>query len=69
MKKKQITVTVTKTWCTTGVYSRPHLFLIYINDLQVISDVLGPVIFTDDTNLVYSQKDINALFFNFLYTK
>ena len=40
----------------------PLLFLIYINDLQFISDVLNSIIFADDTNLFYSHKDINALF-------
>ena len=40
------------------------LFLIYINDLQFVSDVLDPIMFADDTNLFYSFKDINALFVN-----
>ena len=40
----------------------PLLFLIYTNDLQFVSDVLDPSMFTDDTNLFYSHKDINALF-------
>ena len=34
----------------------PLLFLIYINNLQFVSDVLDPV-FDDDTNLFYSYKD------------
>ena len=42
-------------WCTTGVYTRASFFLIYINDLQFVSDVLDPVMFADDTNLFYSQ--------------
>ena len=40
----------------------PLLFLIYINVLQFISDVLDFVIFADDTNLFYSRKGIRALF-------
>ena len=40
----------------------PLLFLIYINDLQFISDVLDPIMLADDTNLLYSHKNINALF-------
>ena len=35
----------------------PLLFLIYINDLQFVSDVLDPILFADDTNLFYSHKD------------
>ena len=30
---------------------RSLLFLIYINDLQFLSDVLDPIMFSDDTNL------------------
>ena len=40
----------------------PLLFLIYINHLQFVSDVLDPIMFADDTNLFYSHKVINALF-------
>ena len=40
----------------------PLLFLIYINDLQFVSDVLDPIMFADGTNLFDSRKDINALF-------
>ena len=48
--------------CTIGVFLRPLRFLIYINVLQFISDVLDPIMFADDTNLFYSRKGINALF-------
>ena len=50
--------------CTIGVFLRPLRFLIYINVLQFISDVLDPIMFADDTNLFYSRKGINALFVN-----
>ena len=36
--------------------------MIYVNDLQFTSDVLGPIIFTDNTNLLYVHVDINGLF-------
>ena len=40
----------------------PLLFLLYINDLQFASDLLEPIMFADDTNLFYSNKDINTAF-------
>ena len=40
----------------------PLLFLLYINDLQFASDLLDPIMFADDTNLFYSNKDINTAF-------
>ena len=40
-----------------GSILEPFPFLIYINDLQFVSDV-----FADDANLFYSHKDINTLF-------
>ena len=40
----------------------PLLFLLYINDLQFASDLLDPIMFADDTNLFYSNEDINIAF-------
>ena len=40
----------------------PSLFLLYINDLQFPTDILDPSMFADDTNLFYSNKDINTVF-------
>ena len=40
----------------------PLLFLLYINDLQFVSDLLDPITFADDTNLFYSNKDISTAF-------
>ena len=39
----------------------PVLFLIYINDLAMVSDVFLSVLFADDTNLFISGHDIEAL--------
>ena len=47
-----------------GSIPGPLVFLIYINDLQFVSDVLNSIKFADDTNLFYSHKDINALSLN-----
>ena len=40
----------------------PLLFLIYVNDLQYISNLLEPIMFADDTNLFYAEKNIKTLF-------
>ena len=40
----------------------PLLLLLYINDLPQPSKLLDPILFTDDTNLIYSGKDIHSLF-------
>ena len=41
----------------------PLLFLIYINDLNEASNTLNSIMFADDTNLFYSHKNIENLFF------
>ena len=40
----------------------PLLFLIYVNDLQYVSNLLEPIMFADDTNLFYAEENIKALF-------
>ena len=40
----------------------PLLFLLYVNDLAQLSNMIRPIMFADDTNLFYSHKDINLLF-------
>ena len=40
----------------------PLPFLLYINDIKFASDLLDPIIFADDTDLFYSNKEINAAF-------
>ena len=42
----------------------PLLFLIYINDLSLVSKFLSPIMFADDTNLFYSHSNIKILFKN-----
>ena len=48
--------------CSTRIHFRTSLFFLYINDLQFVSDLLDPIMFADDTNLFYSNKDINTAF-------
>ena len=40
----------------------PLLFLIYVNDLQYVSNLLGPIMFADVTNLFYAEENIKTLF-------
>ena len=39
----------------------PLLFLLYINDICNVSDVLKIILFADDINVFYSNNDINIL--------
>ena len=41
----------------------PLLFLLFINDIQFLSDILQSIIFADDTSLFLSGKDIDTLCF------
>ena len=40
----------------------PLLFLIYINDLQHVSNMLELIMFGDDTNSYYAEENIKQLF-------
>ena len=40
----------------------PLLFLIYVNDLPNVSNMLDPIMFADDTNLFFSNSNIKTLF-------
>ena len=40
------------------------LFIIYINDLFYVSNILQPIVFSDDTNLFSSHSKIKDLFNN-----
>ena len=41
---------------------RPLLFLLHVNDLPNISNVFVPIMFADDTNLLFKHSNINTLF-------
>ena len=36
------------------------LFLLYVNDLCEVSNILEPIMFADDTNLFYSHKNLKG---------
>ena len=40
----------------------PLLFLIYVNDLPNVSNMLDPIMFADDTNLFFSSSNIKTFF-------
>ena len=40
----------------------PLQFLLYINDLPNVSNILDPIMFADDTNFFYSHHNIKELF-------
>ena len=45
-----------------GLILGPLLFLIFVNDLHKVTKYLVPVMFADDTNLFYSDKNTKTLF-------
>ena len=48
--------------CPQGCILGLLLFLLFINNLQFVSGLLDPIMFADDTNLFYLNKDINTAF-------
>ena len=44
-----------------GLILGPLLFLIFVNDLHKLTKYLDPIMFADDTNLLYFHKNIKTL--------
>ena len=40
----------------------PLLFLLYVNDLKIVSNILDPIIFADDTNLFLDTNVLDIYF-------
>ena len=59
-----LTTTARKIECGVpqGSILGPLLFLIYVNDLHKASKVLDFILFADDTNLFYSNKNLKTIF-------
>ena len=61
----QSTLAKIKCGVPQGSILGPLLFLIYVNDLSNVSDILEPIMFADDTNLFLSHQNIPTLFEKF----
>ena len=48
-------------WSSTRFYIRTLLFLIYVNDLPNVSNMLDPIMFSDDTSLFFSSSNIKTV--------
>ena len=48
-------------WCTTKFNIGPLLFLIYVNDMSNVSQLLFTLLFADDTNVFTIGKDVRQL--------
>jgi len=52
---------VCKLWCSQGSILGPLLFIIYINDIVNISNILQMTLFAGATNIFVSGPNINEL--------
>ena len=59
---KQSTLNYITCGVPQGSILGPLLFLLYVNDLQYVSNIIKPIMFADDTNLFLSNRDIKQLF-------
>ena len=48
-------------WCSSGIESRPFVYLLYINDLPNVSKILKFILFADDTNVFCSHSSLADL--------
>ena len=60
-KNKYASFETIKCGVLQGSILGPLLFLIYVNNLNQLSNILDPIMFTDDTNLFYPHHQIKTL--------
>ena len=59
---KMTTTQTIKCGVPQGSILGPLLFILYVNDLHRTSNLLDFILFADDTNIFYTDKNINTLF-------
>ena len=67
-RKQFVVINKTSSNCSTitcgvpqGSILGPLLFILYINDLNTVSDVLRTIMFADDTNLFMTGKNLDEI--------
>ena len=48
-------------WCTTGLDNGTLRFILYVNDIVNVSNVLFPNLFADDTNVFIDGHNISDM--------
>ena len=61
-KKEKTTSLTVKCRVPHGSFLGPLLFIVYVNNLHRVSNILKPIMFANDTNLFSSGKHIKTLF-------
>ena len=62
MKKKKTSLETISCGVPQGSILGPLLLFLYVSDLKNTSNILDPIMFADDSNLFFTQKDIRYLF-------
>ena len=62
MEKKKTSLETISCGVPQGSILGPLLYLLYVNDLKNASNILDTMMFADDTNLIFTHKDIRYLF-------
>ena len=62
MEKKKTSLETISCGVPQGSILGPLLYLLYVNDLKNASNILDTMMFADDTNLIFTHKDITYLF-------
>ena len=52
---------MTNLWHTAMLYTRPPIFIIYINDLTASPNELELILFADETSTFFEHSDLGVL--------